>query len=236
MEQCQGSHPTQSGRTPCIRKVINVYLCLLCGLVITAVTIAILFQLSCLVKFVSNHMLVTIVVTALLMTLNINILNRISFEKHKEKKIIFWALNCVLASTPFVSADPWTLMKSIIYTVLLVIILTLKSFLIPEAAINSIIGPLSIIHTLVLMCSVYMTIFGSTSSFFSQIVSSIGLHGGFIVYSGLVVCNTQRVCLNAKNTQFDTFHSAFVFYMNLLNLYCRMVMFSSINYSALKSA
>uniref|UniRef100_A0A1B6LBJ3 Uncharacterized protein n=1 Tax=Graphocephala atropunctata TaxID=36148 RepID=A0A1B6LBJ3_9HEMI len=233
MEQRQANRPSQPPvRVQFRHQVIAVYVWLLCGLAISGVTAACLFQFSSLVNFVSNHLLITMIVIAVSMTLITNIFNRTSFEKNKGTKIMCWAVNCVLAGVPFLSADPGILLTSIIYTVLLIIILTLKSFILPEIVINAMLFPLTAIHTMVLVCSAYTIIFGSTDSIVSNIVSGISMHGGFVVYSGLVICNTQRLYSNAKSPQFDPLFSAFVFYMNILNLYTRVTIFSSKTYSA----
>lgn len=222
-------HQTRPAPAPNVtQRVLTVYLFLICGLTITALTTAALFQVNLVLDFVRNHFIITMVLTSLLLTVNTSMFTRVYYEEQKASKMLYWTLNCALAGVPLLNVDAFVLAKTALYTVVLFLILSLKSFIIPESVIEMFLRPLTAIHTLVLVCTAYSILFSSLNSTVTLIITSITLHGGFIVYSGLLICNTQRLLLNVKHSRFDPVFSSFVLYMNILNLFSRVAVFSTI--------
>lgn len=220
--------PQGSTECPYKTRIASVYTILISGLIITSVTVALFYQMKTVHGFVKDHFVITMLLTSLFMTLTTNIFGKLSYEEQKMSKLMCFTLNCILAGIPLLNLEPSSLIKALIYTTILGLILSLKSFIIPENIQELFLKPLSYIHTLVLICSAYSVIFGSINSTVTAIITSISLHGGFLVYSGLLICNTQRLILNAKHPRFDPVFTAFVLFMNMINLYSRVAVFTSI--------
>lgn len=207
-------------------KVLTVYLFLISGLVISGLTFGVLSYSETFVGLIKDHFMSTMVLTSLLMTVNTNIFNRIPYTTQKGNKSVFWVINCVLATVPILRVEPPVMAKGVLYTLVLFLILSFQSFIIPKRMIESYLQPLTAIHSLVLVCTVYSVLFNTNDLLFSKIIMAGCLYGGFLVYAGLLICNTHRLFLNARHPYFDPMFSAFVFYMNVINLFSRITVFT----------
>lgn len=210
------------------QRVLTVYMFLVCGVTITALTTAALFQVSLIVDFVRNHFIISMLLSSLFMTVITSGLSKVTYEEQKASKVLWWTMNCVVAGVPLLNVDAFVLTRAALYTVVLFFILSLKSFIVPENVVEMFLKPLTAVHTVVLVCTAYSILFSSLSSTVTVIITSVCLHGGFLVYSGLLICNTQRLLLNVKHPRFDPVFSSFVLYMNILNLFSRIAIFSTV--------
>lgn len=80
--------------------------------------------------------------------------------------------------------------------------------------------PLTVMHSLLLVCTADSILFSSLNSAVTLIITSITFHRGFLVYSGLLICNTQLtqwLLLNVEHSRFDPVFSVFL----PLRLLCR---------------
>lgn len=211
------------------KNVFAVYAYLIAGLLVTVLTVIICCRVEFIVNFVRSHFIITMILSTLLMTATLYLFNKMSYRENKTGKLMFWIVICFLAGIPLLEADSGVLLKAAVYTTILVVILSLKSFIIPLNLINSFIYPMTVLHTVVLICTIYSILFGLVDSTFSHIVTAFCLHGGFLVYSALLICNTQRLSMSAKYARFDPIFSAVVMFMNIINLLSRVATFCSID-------
>lgn len=217
----------QSQKSYLKRNILTTYLFLFCGLLITGLSVTLFSQVDSVKTFVKDHFVFTMLGTTLLLTCNMSILNHMCCNSHKGCQTIFWASHCMITAIPILDVDPDVMTKSVIYTLVLTLILSLKSIIIPGHMVEIFVHPLSGIHSLVLVCAVYNVLFSGSDGATSHIIKNIGLHGGFLVYSGLLICNTQRLSLNAQQSNFDCMMTSFVLHTNIMNLYSRVVLFTT---------
>lgn len=209
------------------RNLFAVYAYLMSGLLVTALSVTIFLQVATVVSFVQDHFIITMLLTSLLITVSLSLFNKAVYPQNKNVKLIFYIIICFITGIPLLEAESDALIKSIVYTAIIVVILSLKSFLVSLKTVNPFIYPMTVLHTLVLLSTIYSILFGLVESTSSRMVTAFCLHGGFIVYSLLLICNTQRLCLSANYSRFDPLFSAVVMYMNVINLYSRVATFCS---------
>lgn len=207
------------------RSIIHVVSFIVLGLVISTITIELLSSSESLIELVRYYFIIIFFETMLLMTVNTHIFKGIPYERYKWSKLSCWIANCILVAIPMSKTDAAELGKGFLYTLVLIIILSLSCAKIPREFFEPHVKSLMVVHFVVLLFKMSTLLFPPLDpSIANDLVAAIVIEQLF-AYSLLLVCNTHRLILNATHPQFDPLFTAFVLFTNASNLLSSITVF-----------
>lgn len=199
------------------------------SLLITALSSLALFKEGQIIYFITNYYPESLVFIYIATTLSNQFLKELSFDGNTNCKIITWAIKCTLASPIIALFGETIAIKAAIYTGITITLLTFVAFFLNVSSHIVIMYPLSGMYGFITVLSVFSIILGTPSTTLGICLLCISLHGGFIIYAGLLIINTQRLFSLVKHRNYDVVYYSFVLYMVVLNIFMRIAMYLLIN-------
>lgn len=200
------------------------------GLLLTAITVIFLFLCEPVFSILIKHFFYVVVTVSITISIVAIIFNKLMTHSNKKLKFFVYCINCALPALLLVNCKPVVLTKTAVYTLFATIIMFLLSLLLPYRFSKSVISTLSLMNFFVILFSSFTMLFKNYTDSVTVYTDNLALYGGIFVFSGLLICNFHRMFENSKQECFDSIFTALFLYVNIMNLFSKIVYFNNRNY------
>lgn len=230
MEEQVDQPPNEAPQRPPVNSKENAILTVLflvLGLVISTLSTVSVFSLKSLHHFLSENQFIVGVITSTIITLTVIMFELLCTTKNTNLMFICYAVICILPAFLVVNCKVEVLLKSVLYTLLSSLVVTLLSTLIPDKISRSMLHYLGVVNFVIVVLTTCRIFVKHLTNGMEGYIDDFTIYTGLIVYAGLLVANTHRLMWNVRQPFYNALPSAFVFYMNIMNLFSRVITFYS---------
>lgn len=219
-----------------VHNLAVTYFHLITSYTLTIVSVMYVLFVPKLMYIVCKHTLEVIVGVIAVMTALTAIIECIPYsqERHRFKTVV-WCVHSLVLGFPIAYFGEYNCTLGLFSTAFLVLLASLVSFIAEKDLYKSFEGHLTPMYYAVIISSAVCLIMNQYNTLISILLLIINLFGGIILYSGVMIVNTQYFINDAiTNENYDPIYTSAVVYLCSMNLYIRLALYHSIQNSYCK--
>lgn len=200
------------------------------GLLINTITVIFLFLCEPMFSILMKHFFYVVIAVSIIISIFAIIFNKMVAQSNKKMKFFVYCINCALPAFLLINYKAAVLTKTCVYTLFITMGMFLSSLLLPDKFSKTVISPLSLMNFFFIILSSFTMMFKHYTDSLTVCTENVSLYGGIFVFSGLLICNFHRLFENSKQESFDSIFSALFLYVNIMNLFSKIVSFINRDY------
>lgn len=200
------------------------------GLLLNTITVIFLFLCEPVFAILIKHFFYVVITVSIIISIFAVIFNKMMAHLDKKMKFFVYCINCALPAFLLINYKAAVLTKTCVYTLFVTVGMFLSSLLLPDKFSKTVISPLSLMNFFFIILSSFTMILKNYNDSLTVYTENVSLYGGIVVFSGLLICNFHRLYENSKQESFDSIFSALFLYVNIMNLFSKIVSFNNRDY------